>query len=461
MVMSSPQSSDAQQKLRSACQTGDVKALQKALAPQTTTWRHTVWNWLRGVDPDAASLPATLDYVYEDDLCNLPVHYIACGAPASRLQHLLFGCFPVSRHSLPVSNHDQSRAALVQWLSFRDLGINVSVVNAMLETAIHCATRSNSPLTLQALLVTAAGTGFLTKGCLSQRNVQEQQALDLAIHERQWYAVQLLVTAGALNKSPALESARVQLQEAMPMQSSSAQSSLSSLVSGVGRLFSALLAPTSSSDVQASTLAATLQRVQDALEVEAAVPYSSYKDDKEACNPKPLIFLPDLNAVLQYRGDAVQRVITECSVHESTAIMLLNAHQGNADAACRALFLEPIGALEGCGIAPDVAQLVAGADQATSLEHMMQCMVCFEDVQPGQLSVQLPCSHCTCDTCWQGMLRAALEEGHIHQAACPHPNCRLPLAPGHTTALLDRQAASRFQHLLAQQHVNTNPLIRW
>ena len=66
-------------------------------------------------------------------------------------------------------------------------------------------------------------------------------------------------------------------------------------------------------------------------------------DDKEACNPKPLIFLPDLNAVLQYRGDAVQRVITECSVHESTAIMLLNAHQGNADAACRALFLEPIG----------------------------------------------------------------------------------------------------------------------
>lgn len=53
------------------------------------------------------------------------------------------------------------------------------------------------------------------------------------------------------------------------------------LQSGVGRLFSALLAPTSSSDVQASTLAATLQRVQDALEVEAAVPYSSYKGNSE------------------------------------------------------------------------------------------------------------------------------------------------------------------------------------
>ncbi len=84
--MSSPQLSDAQQNLRSACQTGDVKALQNALAPQTPTWRHALWNWLHGVDKDAASLPATLDYVYEDDLCNLLVHYIACGAPASRCE---------------------------------------------------------------------------------------------------------------------------------------------------------------------------------------------------------------------------------------------------------------------------------------------------------------------------------------------------------------------------------------
>ena len=54
-----------------------------------------------------------------------------------------------------------------------------------------------------------------------------------------------------------------------------------------------------------------------------------------------------------------------------------------------------------------------------------------------------------------------MEEGHTHQAACPHPNCRLPITPDHATALLDRQAASRFQQLLAQQHVNTNPLMKW
>ena len=70
-----------------------------------------------------------------------------------RLQHFLFGCFPVSRHSVPVSNYDQSRAALVLWLSFHGLDINVSDVNFALDTAIHCATRSNSPLTLQVCIV--------------------------------------------------------------------------------------------------------------------------------------------------------------------------------------------------------------------------------------------------------------------------------------------------------------------
>lgn len=59
------------------------------------------------------------------------------------------------------------------------------------------------------------------------------------------------------------------------------------------------------------------------------------------------------------------------------------------------------GALEACGMSPDVAKLVAGAQHATGLECMTQCMVCFEDMQPSQLSVQLPCGHCTCDTCWQ------------------------------------------------------------
>ena len=48
---------------------------------------------------------------------------------------------------------------------------------------------------LQALLVTAAGTEALTNGCLSLKNAQEEQALDIALQTRQWHATQLLVAA--------------------------------------------------------------------------------------------------------------------------------------------------------------------------------------------------------------------------------------------------------------------------
>ena len=48
----------------------------------------------------------------------------------------------------------------------------------------------------QALLATAAGTEALTVGCLSLKNAQEDQPLDIALQNRQWHATQLLVAAG-------------------------------------------------------------------------------------------------------------------------------------------------------------------------------------------------------------------------------------------------------------------------
>lgn len=82
--MSSAQLSDAQTRLRTACQTGDITAVQAALGPQQHTWRKILWHWLRGLKHGSAGSPAELIYVYEDDQCNLPVHYLATGALASR-----------------------------------------------------------------------------------------------------------------------------------------------------------------------------------------------------------------------------------------------------------------------------------------------------------------------------------------------------------------------------------------
>lgn len=47
-----------------------------------------------------------------------------------------------------------------------------------------------------------------------------------------------------------------------------------------------------------------------------------------------------------------------------------------------------------------VAQLLAGGQSGVN-QGTSQCLVCFEEVEPSKLNVQLPCGHGTCDTCWQ------------------------------------------------------------
>ena len=74
-----------------------MKALQTALAPQTNTWKHKLWTWLRGIDHGIACLPATLDYVYDDDCCL--VAYPSPGkafqlAIMTRIELLWFTGFP-------------------------------------------------------------------------------------------------------------------------------------------------------------------------------------------------------------------------------------------------------------------------------------------------------------------------------------------------------------------------------
>lgn len=61
----------------------------------------------------------------------------------------------------------------------------------------------------------------------------------------------------------------------------------------------------------------------------------------------------------------------------------------------------------------------------------------------------------------QGILEAALSEGDMKQVACPHPSCRLPLPFQLALSLLNSAQAERYQQLLAQHHVDTNPYIKW
>lgn len=112
--MSSVHLSDAQIALRQACQTGDLAALKAALSPQSRrpSLARSLWHWLRGRQEDFESLPASLAYVYEDDQCNLPIHYLATGAPVSRSASS-------HRHLYPRNASCQNRVVMPQRAAFR------------------------------------------------------------------------------------------------------------------------------------------------------------------------------------------------------------------------------------------------------------------------------------------------------------------------------------------------------
>ena len=61
----------------------------------------------------------------------------------------------------------------------------------------------------------------------------------------------------------------------------------------------------------------------------------------------PVMILPDLKAVLQWQQDCVQQIASQCCVHESVAVLLMDKHQGSAANACTAWANSPQGAFPG------------------------------------------------------------------------------------------------------------------
>lgn len=140
--------------------------------------------------------------------------------------------------------------------------------------------------------------------------------------------------------------------------------------SGVGKVFSALLGPTlppppdattascSSQQPQSSTQAPISGHMASAMPSSSAAAHDPSSDLSTAVpqvpesvvyNPgtigsgsngqtptqqvEPLLILPDLMSVLQWRQECIQQMASQCCVHESVASLLLDRHQGNADRA--------------------------------------------------------------------------------------------------------------------------------
>jgi hypothetical protein len=62
-------------------------------------------------------------------------------------------------------------------------------------------------------------------------------------------------------------------------------------------------------------------------------------------------------------------------------------------------------------------------------------------VPPGHVaaSVQLPCGHVTCDSCWQGLVSACVEGLGVSRAGCPEPGCGALLCLDDVQRVVDDQ----------------------
>eukprot|EP00884_Botryococcus_braunii_P009051 jgi/Botrbrau1/18147/Bobra.53_1s0018.1 len=472
-----------QLRLRKACQVGSIKEVDLLLAPEKSIWK-TVIEYLLGPwglrmlgVPENWREGARLEYVYDDDQANLPIHYMAFGSPASIMTRFLAvigaaGC----NGALPTA-HGPERAQLLAHLLDRGVFPDLNAINARMETPLHCALRSCSIDIIRVLLTHPLPDGRVV--VVTEKDAGDERPLEVAINTQQWAAVRLLVSAGALTKCPEMDDERRELERHMP----SGRSSISFFGKSSADLlpWRSILNSVWGSGLINSAAAAVSTPAPPAVPEEAplATPEAATDGDGfplvgvrrsrslECPRTAPKV-LQDLEEVKRHREEAVRYVNGWLGRGEDEVFALLVAY--NWDEKSLLEDLQWSGRDGGELVMSDASTSQPQAPLRTSwwgrggnpsVPSVVKCIVCFEDFDPQSLTVQLRCGHVTCDTCWRGILTVRLEDGEVQRLGCPQPGCNVPLPRSLVTQLLDSTQLARFDQLQLQKYVDFNPLIKW
>ncbi|CAL8465257.1 g4792 [Coccomyxa elongata] len=451
-----------QLELRRACQTGDVRKVASLLSAQQSLWKvgvqRLVGSWVLrrfGVREDWLA-PARLDFVYDDEEANMPIHYIALGSPASLVSRLLSSlCIRSSG-----AGHASDRAELLRFLLDKGYNLDLASVNARLETPLHCALRSRSLEILEVLLTYRPATGAARPGApVTEKDSESRRPLDMALVSQQWPAVRLLIAAGALSKCPELEDARRELDQLLPAADVGGKHSgsvLSVLPNALGKVFNFVLRQGQDSKPSTSN--------QESASADSAAQAESDTSSSVQIEPTTIV-LADNAEVARHQQRSVEHIKFVLDVNHARAMALLEVNQWNEHRTVDAYFSDPEGALRAAGVSADSEASTSGGPSVSEgsavVAEAQSCIVCFEVVASKKMSVMLPCGHITCDTCWKGILNVRLSEGDVHRTGCPFVgcSCRLPFIDA--LRLLSKSQKERYEQLLAQNYADTNPAIKW
>lgn len=341
------------------------------------------------------------------------------------------------------SRHPAGRAQVLALLLARQprLALLAGSPNAAGETPLHCAVRSQSWHVLALLLAAlrqllhppgVSGAPAALQLLVGVPNSAGLSALELAVQLRQWPAARLLAAAaGAPPPSPAQMEACRQVQSylrqggasraarqlsAGPLSVSSSGSTVTEALGGLlSKLWSAFeVTPAGAATADSLAASARLEgQVQQ--QPQGAVEAGSSSGGGGAQGSQ----------VLQQQAALPPQTLAPQAL--SQAEVLERVRQDEVRALAAATAAAAAAAQAGAGSASSSSAAAAPAPAAAaSSGGLAQCLVCFEDLPPGWLSVRLPCGHATCDSCWRGILQACLDEGGYWccSALEDRPRCR-------------------------------------
>lgn len=332
--------------------------------------------------------------------------------------------------------------------------------NAAGDTPLHCCVLSRSwqvlallLAALQQLLVPGSTAGSQQRHQLSQQQQSVLQLLlsvpdasgvsplDLAMKLRQWPVARLLAAAAGgglpLSRDQIAACSLVQQYVRESRSSSSYSLASGSGAAAVGEQQGIRVSASGATVTEA--LGGLLSKLWDAFSAtpagEAAIdelaaaaraqePQPSGSSDGAEVNGSGVSGVASSSQVqqqqqvvpLQLQPRAVSQVDVWAMVQQEEERAGQSSEAGAA-AAAEAVG-GPAAAIEEAA-APAEETAAAGASdavvprQASASSGLEQrhCIVCYDEVPAGRQSVQLPCGHCTCDACWQGILQASIDEG--------------------------------------------------
>eukprot|EP00210_Caulerpa_lentillifera_P006623 g6328.t1 len=412
-------------RLREACSRGDLKTVNRILNPDGTGCASSPIGRLLLKHMLIKQRAPSLSCSYADDSCNFLVHYLAGANPpaASSFNHWLEKLHRIlGRHQSRPSKTDRQRAATIRSLLRGHASLDFSVQNTRGQGVLHFCAETNSVEVLRVILRATANSTLSPdrSPVLDLQDQNDTTPLTVALKRRNFHCVRLLMAADCLQ----LEH-RHQRQNPSPP------------VSPV----------TPSGPSKSVTLLHTVSTFTDMF---------NRKDQKLKELQKELDLSRGRQQEIRISTRSFQN-LQEIQEELMTSLEVIKAQQGVDESTAQTLFVNSNFNLE--------QSLQSGqnlAQENSPVNTTGPCMVCFEDITPrNQCRISLPCGHVTCDSCWKGILQARLDEGDVHKAICPWPECSFQFPLSCLSLILHKSDSARFLKLLMSRFVDMSSQMRW